>query len=117
MKWTKVTTTVKAWITQYNSVTPKELQTPEGIATLIYSNNDMATAGWTLAGTAEITVDVLDINTLVDNKVSALRQEAATIRADSTAKCTKIEGLIQQLLCIENSPLNVSASDESDIPF
>jgi hypothetical protein len=100
----KVTATMKAWISEYNRCTPRELATPEGAATLMYSNIDMSSAGYTFAGTAEVTLDLLDQNALVNNKVAALREQAAGIRAGATAKCTRIEGQIQQLLCIENSP-------------
>lgn len=100
----KVTTTIKAWITEYNHVTPDELKTPEGVATLNFSRHDMTMSGWTFVGDATITVDILETRALVDNKVAALREQAASIRAEATAKVTKIEGQIQQLLCIENSP-------------
>lgn len=100
----KIATTTQAWITESNDVTPQQLRTPEGIATLFYSPNDMSSIGWTRVGMAAITVDLVDERQLVDNKIASLREQAATLRADATAKVTRIEGQIQQLLAIENSP-------------
>lgn len=94
----------KAWITDYSSTKPADLATPDGVATLTFYRHDMTDAGWTLAGTAKIIVNISDMGTIVDNKVSALRAQAANIRAEATEKCTRIDGLIQQLLCIENNP-------------
>lgn len=98
----KITFETKAWISEYNHVTPDELQTPKGAATLYYKPHETC-EGYTFAGNATITLDLLDQRTLVDNKIEALREQAAGIRAEATQKCTRIEGQIQQLLCIENS--------------
>lgn len=98
----KITFETKAWISEYNSATPDELQTSKGAASLYYSPSGLGDSG-TFAGNAVITLDLLDHRTLVDNKIEALREQAAGIRAEATQKCTRIEGQIQQLLCIENS--------------
>ncbi len=98
----KITFKSKAWVSEYNRSTPQELQTPEGAASLYYSPVALID-GCTFAGDAVITVDLLGQNDLVANKIDALRHQAASIRAEATVKCTRIEGHIQQLLSIEHS--------------
>lgn len=93
----------KAWISPYTMRTPEELRTAKGAESLTFSTFDLASGGYTLAGTATITVTMLDQRVIIDNKVAALREVAAGIRAEATAKVTRIESQIQQLLCIENS--------------
>lgn len=99
----QVTFKTKAWISEYNSCTPEQLRTPEGATTLHYSNTDLSSCNFSYAGAATITLDVLGERALIDSKVESLREQAANIRAEATAKVTRIEGQIQQLLCIENS--------------
>lgn len=95
-----VTTKTKAWITPHSSVSPQDLMAGKRLEDLIFHNNSMTVAGWTFAGDAEITVAIVDEKSLVENKVAALREEAKTIRAEATAKVTKIESQIQNLLAI-----------------
>lgn len=93
----------KAWVTDSSHSTPQDLEKGD-LSGVSYSNAQMESVGWTFIGNAEVTVELVDKNTLIDNKVSALRAEAANIRAEAAAKVTRIEGKIQQLLCIENNP-------------
>lgn len=94
-----VTGKTKAWITDSSGVTPDNLAKGK-IDGLTYYPNDMVSVGWVFAGEAEITVHLVDTKTLIDNKVAALKEEAKNIRAEATAKCTKIEGQIQNLLAL-----------------
>lgn len=94
----------KAWLTQYDSTSPKDLLSGNRLDSLTYSNQKMESAGWTQVGTAEITVQFIDENTMVGNKVNALREEAKTIRAEATAKVTRIEGHINDLLALGFTP-------------
>jgi phosphatidate phosphatase PAH1 len=55
-------------------------------------------------GEVEIDFEVLPEDQIVEGMIVALRAQAATIRAEATAKCTAIEGKVQQLLSIENNP-------------
>lgn len=105
-----VTFETKAWISQYNSIAPDQIRTEKGAASLYYSRADVSADGYTFAGAATITFDPLDRGALIDNKVASLREQAKSIRAEATAKVTQIEGQIQQLLCIENSPKSSSES-------
>jgi hypothetical protein len=108
----QVTIETKAYLSDSSNVTPDQLQTPEGARHLSFFKSDMTGYSYTYIGPATVTVDVPDQRTLVESKVASLRAQAANLRAETTAKCTAIEGQIQQLLCIENSP---SAAKPSDI--
>lgn len=63
---------------------------------------DMQGIGWVHVGQLDVDFAIVSDNELVNNAVAALRAKAAEIRAEATAKCTQIEGQINQLLCIEN---------------
>lgn len=114
---TTITGTVKAWATEYSTFNPRALDKTR-IDSLGFSDGDMARHGWTLVGEAEITVKLMDHDTLIGNKVEALRAEAANIRAEAMMKCTRIEEQINQLLAIEYTPAAPAASvfDDDDIP-
>jgi len=103
-----VTVETKAWITGYSSLTPADLENGR-VAGLIYTDADMKSDGWTLVGTATITVSLVDKDTLIQNKVAALREEAKAIRADATEKVTRIEGQIQNLLAISYTATEAAA--------
>jgi hypothetical protein len=95
-----VTTKTKAWVTPYSGLSPDDLAHGR-IGGLTYHDCTSGVPdGWTLAGEAEITVHLVDTKTLIANKVEALRQEAKAVRAEATAKCTRIEGQIQNLLAL-----------------
>lgn len=105
---TIVTGKTNAWITTYSHLTPQHFANPEPemVNHLAFAEpgNDMTSAGWTLVGEATITVNFINADELIGNKVAALRAEAANIRAEATAKCTRIEDQINQLLCLEFTP-------------
>jgi hypothetical protein len=113
MSMKTVTMKTKAWITQYSRVSPKDLI--EGrLNNLTFHTGNMKDCGWTFVGEAEVSVQVPDEKTLIDNKVAALREEAKLIRAEATANVTRIEGQIQSLLAITCDSTLVTA-DAGDI--
>lgn len=100
----KITTTMYAHIQPGSTVMPQDLQTEKGVRSLAFFRDHdkyWAEQGYTYVGVAEVTVEVPDLRELVDHKVEALRQQEVSIRAEATAKCTAIEGQIQNLLAIE----------------
>jgi hypothetical protein len=103
----KVTGTIGAYISPHCSLAPADLEKPESFPRLSFIDSGTAkyylSQGYTHVGTAAISVELLDRDALVASKIAALREESAAIRAEATAKVTRIEGQIQQLLCIENS--------------
>lgn len=101
-----ITATVPAWITS-NSFDPRKLidgKAEEIIGALYYSLSDMTDCGWIKCGTAEITLTIHDEKEIVSNKIGALKAEKAAVLADAEAKARRIEGMIQELLCIEYKP-------------
>lgn len=104
----KVTFETKLWASPYFPLTPEQMLTPEGAAQLTPATCNMSGQGYTLVGTATVTADIFPVGEMVDNKIAALRQQATSIRAEATAKCTQIESQIQRLLAIENKPSEVA---------
>jgi hypothetical protein len=101
---TQVTIHLKAWLNSKSTLGPQDLA--EGkIGGLMYNNADMSPYGYTNVGNATITLDLLDQQTLVGNKIEALRNEAANVRAEAHAKVSMIESQIQNLLAL---PCNVT---------
>ena len=101
----KITATVKAWLPGHCG--PNDLSdTPErAIDALSFTSHDMTSiSGWTLAGTATVTVDLVDDQALVDNKVASLREELKQTRVAASMKEADIELKIQKLLAIEYTP-------------
>lgn len=58
--------------------------------------------GYAKVGTAQVTVTFFDRDTVVTEKISALRSELQTVRANAQLKAKEIEGEIQKLLAITN---------------
>ena len=96
-----ITATTKAWLAQHSG--PDDLNgTPEkAVDALYYYGKDMTKSGWTYAGVATITVELVDGQTLVDNKISSLREELKAARVEASMKEADIELKIQNLLAIE----------------
>jgi hypothetical protein len=96
-----------AWITPYCDIGPDQIEKPDeriGTTSFVYSDEDMTSQGWTVAGKAEITVTLVDRDTLVSNKVDSLRKELTKVRADAQVRANELEGQIQKLLAISYSP-------------
>ena len=102
-----ITATVPAWIGKYSLLGPHELRNgsdEEIINALTFVNFDMTGCGYTVAGTAEVTVILVDPDTLITNKVGALRQELSRHRAEAHAKENAILEQINNLLAITYKP-------------
>lgn len=103
-----VTNKIKAWITPFSSIGLEDFKNPSDdiVKELTFTRyeSDMHGSGWTFVGKAVVTVELVDSDELLGNKIDALKAEAASIRAEATMKCTQIEDKINQLLCLENNP-------------
>ena len=98
---TTITHKTKAWITSHSDIGPQELAHAKVAEELNYTSHmGMVKQGWTVVGDAEITIMLVDQDTLVQNKVQALREELKTVRAEAQLKETKLESQIQNLLAI-----------------
>ena len=60
--------------------------------------------GWTLVGTAEVSITLDAPDKMISNKVDALKVELTKTKADAEAKCNFILGQINNLLAIEFKP-------------
>lgn len=99
MKTTTVTAAMKAWLPSHSFTSPTDLLAGK-IDGLFYSNADMASSGWTEVGSASITLELIDTRAMIDNKVEALKQEGAAIRAEAYQKTMRIDEQIRNLLAI-----------------
>lgn len=99
-----ITTTLNVLVSQCCGLTPQDLETadPEKVAhSLAYWPTHWAVDnGYSIVGSAEVAVTLHDTDTVLANKVEALRAEQAATLAEAQAKATKIERQIQQLLAI-----------------
>jgi hypothetical protein len=80
------------------------------------THENMTNVGWTRLGELDVSFDVVSDNEIVKNAVEALRAKQAAIRAEATNECTKIDSLVNQLLCIENS-VPAAAPNFDDVEF
>lgn len=101
-----VTAKAKAYIGQHSTVGPQDLAEGKRLDDLIFysGGSDMTKHGWTLVGDAEITVEIPDPQSLVDNKIAALREEVKKTRAEAEVRVMGLERQIQDLLAIEYQP-------------
>lgn len=74
----------------------------KAVGKLSYSDHDMTEQGWTKIGTAQITLDLIDDEQMVANKVVSLNAEIRKIRANSENAITELQAKIQSLLAITN---------------
>ena len=97
-----ITGTTKAWLTENSAAGPQDIAegNPQLIQAAAYSMHDMTSAGWVLVGTAEVTLTVDDMDTVVTNQVAALRAQITNVRAEAENKATQLERQVQQLLAI-----------------
>ena len=95
-----VTGKTKAWITQYTD--PERLKgNDEAVVGAIHiSPADMKSSGWTCVGEATVTIELVDENTLVANKVESLKKELQTVRAEAQRQVNDLEDKLQKLLAI-----------------
>lgn len=109
---------VHAWLSTYSG--PDEIgpaATPEQVmSAIVFTRGDSAyyrKEGYVPAGTATITLELVDGEQLVANKVDALRAEKAKVLGDAEAQAVNIERKIQKLLAIGCDAKQL----EDDFPF
>lgn len=88
---------------------------PGMAAQLTYTDEDSTywvENGYTKVGTAEITLTIFSADTMVANKVEALRAEKKKVQAEAAMRANEIDGQIQNLLAITYQP---AADDDSQI--
>lgn len=60
------------------------------------------TAGYTLVGTADVTITLFSMSKIKGGMIDALKGRITQVRADAQKAITIIEGEIQSLLAVEN---------------
>lgn len=102
----EITTTSKAWITNYSDIGPHNImEQPANRFAFTDPNSDMKSAGWTEIGEATITIKVtFNEEQMVANKVATLRAQVSKLRAEAEFEATRLEDQIQKLLAITYTP-------------
>ena len=102
----KKTVKTGAWLTNnYTSVDSLiKMSQEELVYHLTAWDIDGHIEGWTLVGTAEVSITLDAPDKMISNKVDALKVELTKTKADAEAKCNFILGQINNLLAIEFKP-------------
>ena len=96
----KITATVPAYISQYNSIDRLLASEPEyAICQLMLTKASMD--GWVWIGHATVTLEIADDTEINAELVETLRAVQKQIQADAGKRVTEIEQQIQSLLAIE----------------
>ena len=88
-----------AWVTRYNAIDYSSIDN-DSINDLTYSDLNMSDCGWVKIGEATITIDLVDINGIVQNQIDSLEAEIKAVEGHAYAKVTELKGRIQNLKAI-----------------
>jgi len=97
-------TTTIAWLRSISRMTPEHVLTATGdqlVEEVMFTQLDMAKNGYTKVGVATIEFDLIDRNTMIDNKIVSLREELKGVKAEAHVKVQKLEDQLNSLLAIE----------------
>lgn len=97
-----ITGNTKAWLTDYGDPECLLGDTDKAVQGVVFSGTDMTRSGWTFVGNATITFECPDNDTLILNKVAALRGELQSVHAKAEVQAGTLELKIQKLLAITN---------------
>lgn len=97
-------TTLNAFLSPYSSLTPADLASgKDDIAKWLFYHHDATFCdGYTLVGTAEVTVTLLAVSEVIDQKRKAIEAQLQKDIADSEVRQNKLREQIQQLLALPN---------------
>jgi len=70
------------------------------IAAVRFLNVDMTSMGWTRIGSADVTLEIDNDDTIRQNMIESLREQKKSILAKAHSEATTIEERIQNLLAI-----------------
>ncbi len=102
----KKTVKTGAWLTNnYTTIEQLMAMSQEELVGRLHAYDlDGHIEGWTLVGTAEVSITLDAPDKMIANKVDALKVELTKTKADAEAKCNFILGQINNLLAIEFKP-------------
>jgi len=95
-----------AWLRSISHMSPEQVLTASAdqlVEEVMFTQLNMADRGYTKVGTATIEFDLIDRNTMIDNKIVSLRAELQTVKAEAQVTVQKLEEQLQSLLAIEVS--------------
>ena len=101
-----ITGKVNAYMTKYSGIRPEDFKNPTAalISRLQYTTPNNLPDGWTLVGEATVTLEFIDQDAIIGNKVESLRAELQQHRADSHVTQKHLEDQIAKLLAISYEP-------------
>jgi hypothetical protein len=95
-----------AWLRSISRMSPEQVLTATAdqlVEEVMFTQLNMADGGYTKVGTATIEFDLIDRNTMIDNKIVSLRAELQTVKSEAQVRVQKLEDQLQSLLAIEVS--------------
>ena len=96
--------TVNVWL-PYTYTKPSDLHKLDDerlVASVCFQNADMSSIGWTLVGTAEVSIRLDDCKTVTANQVAILQSQLKEMRAEHQQAQNRLTKQIQELLAIDN---------------
>lgn len=97
--------TVNVWLTSGAYTKPSDLHKLNDellIERVHFQNADMSSVGWTLVGTAEVSIRLDDCKTVTANQVAILQSQLKEMRAEHQQAQNRLTKRINELLAIEN---------------
>lgn len=88
-----------AWITKSNNIDYSSID-DDSINHVAYYDRDMTDNGWVKIGEATITIDLVDMDGMINNQIDALEAEIKAVEGQAYAKVTELKGRIQNLKAI-----------------
>ena len=76
------------------------------INNLTYYDRDMSSSGWVKIGEATITIDLVDMDGIVENQIDALEAEIKAVEGQAYARVTDLRAQIQNLKAITHQESN-----------
>lgn len=97
----KISGTTSVWITN-DYYGPAEIKRDGAkcVGKLSYCDHDMTSTGWTKIGKAQITLDLLSDEKMVESKVASIQAEITRVRADAENTITQLAEKLNSLLAI-----------------
>lgn len=96
--------TVNVWL-PYTCTKPSDLHKLDDerlVASVCFQNADMSSIGWTLVGTAEVSIRLGDCKTITANQVDILQNQLMEMCAAQQQAQNRLMKQIQDLLAIDD---------------
>lgn len=91
-----ITTKLFTYISPYNRITPESLAGDDIAHLLVYTHADMTSSGYTLLGTASVTV-VIDEDEILVRQLDSLKNQIELVRDTAAKKIGELEDTLRNL--------------------